>query len=496
MDKPQGQTIKMNKQSFTSSAIWKIVEAFSTKGISLIISIILARILLPEDYGIVTLTAIFINLSTILVQSGLGTGLIRQDHVDDIDYNNVFFIGIGVAALCYTAFFLAAPTIASFYKEPLLALVLRVQMLSLYLVAFANIQIVIVTREFRFRELCLANILSNTISGVTGVVLAYSGFGVWSLVIYTLLRDGISSLVLFIRIKWYPSIKIDFFRMKKLFYFSIWVLIAGIIDFIGNNYLSTMMGKRYSLSELGLYGKGNQIPEMICLYTFGAISSVLLPALSAFQNDLKKLKSVCKRLVEMSSYILFPMMVGLSMISDKLVPFLFTEKWSGCIPIFIFACVTFGVNPLRVINMQLIYALGDSKKGLIIESLRAILLVIGGTLCAFVLKTSIYGIAGLASLVAIINVFITQFIAKKYIDYGFFEWIKDMLPAIILSFVMAVSVYFTGFIPMTKYLLMFIQIVVGGTVYIVISALSKNSSFYEIKTLLMNKLIRWNKQER
>ena len=170
MDKPQGQTIKMNKQSFTSSAIWKIVEAFSTKGISLIISIILARILLPEDYGIVTLTAICINLSTILVQSGLGTGLIRQDHVDDIDYNNVFFIGIGVAALCYTAFFLAAPTIASFYEEPLLVLVLRVQMFSLYLVAFANIQIVIVTREFRFRELCLANILSNTISGVTGVV--------------------------------------------------------------------------------------------------------------------------------------------------------------------------------------------------------------------------------------------------------------------------------------------------------------------------------------
>ena len=174
----------MDKQTFASSAIWKIVEAFSTKGISLIVSIVLARILLPEDYGVVTLTAVFISLSTILVQSGLSTALIRKENVDNIDYNNGFLMGFVIAIICYILFFFISIPISNFYKEPLLIPVLRIQMISLFFVAFGNIQTVIITREFRFRELCIANIIANTISGITGLFLAYKGFGVWALVIY------------------------------------------------------------------------------------------------------------------------------------------------------------------------------------------------------------------------------------------------------------------------------------------------------------------------
>lgn len=485
----------MDKQTFASSAIWKIAEALSTKGISLVISIILARILLPQDYGIVTLTAVFINLSTILVQSGLGTALIRKEKVDEIDYNNGFLMGFAVAILCYFALFFGAPVIAAFYEEPLLTSVLRIQMLSLFLVAFGNIQTVIITREFRFKELCVANVIANLISGVTGVVMAYVGFGVWALVFYTLLRDAISNFVVFIRIKWHPGYKIDLFRMKSLLGFSIWVLMATIVDFIGNNYSSTLLGKRYSLSELGLYSKGYQIPEMICLYTFGAISSVLLPTLSIYQNDKAILKRVVKRLVEMSSYIIFPMMVGLALISSKLVPFLFTDKWNACVPIFIFACVLFGVNPLRSINMQLIYALGDSKKGLFVETIRSSLLVIGITLCATVFKTSIYGIAAVAAGVAVVNVFITQFFVRRFIEYGFREWLKDMLPAIFLCMAMAISVHIVGMIPIHRYVLMFIQIAVGGAVYLTLSVLSRNRSYIEVKNLLIEKISNHNRGE-
>ena len=478
----------MNKQTFASSAIWKITEAFSTKGIALIISIVLSRILLKEDYGIVTLTAVFINLSTILVQSGLSTALIRKEKVDDIDYNNGFITGFLIAIICYVVFFISAPFIAAVYREPLLTMVLRVQMMSLFLVAFGNIQTVIITREFRFRELCYANIIANVISGVLGVVFALVGFGVWALVFYTLLRDGISNLVLFIMIKWIPGRKYDFSRMRSLLGFSLWVLIATLVDFAGNNYSSTMMGYRYSLAELGLYGKGNQLPEMICLYTFGAISGVLLPTLSLYQNDPEKLKHVCKKLVEISSYIIFPTMTGLALISSKLMPFLFGEQWNDSVPIFVYACVYFGVNPFRSINMQLIYALGKSQKGLVVEIIRSTLLITGVSLCAFVFNTSIYGIAASAAIVSVVNALITQYMAKKSIQYGYIEWLKDMMPAVILCCGMAVTVWAVGCIPIHRYVLMFIQIIAGAGVYIALSIITRNTSYTEVKTLLIEKI--------
>ncbi len=478
----------MDKKTFASSAIWKISEAVSTKGIALIISIVLARILLPEDYGIVTLTAVTINLSTILVQSGLVTSLVRKEKISDVDYNNGFFIGFVIALVCYMAFFIISPALATFYNEPLLSSVLRIQMLSLFLVAFGNIQTAIIMREFRFRELCLANVVANIISGVTGLILAYVGFGVWSLVIYTLLRDVISNFIVFMQIKWRPSFVLDFHKMKLLFGFSIWVLLAALIDFVGNNYSSVLMGKVYSISELGLYSKGYQIPEMICLYSFGAIGSVLLPTLSNYQSDKEKLKHVCKRLVAMSSYTIFPMMVGLGMISKSLIPFLYTDKWNGSIPIFIFACILFGVNPLRSINIQLIYAIGNSKKALLIETIRSSLLFIGVTVCAFVVKSTIYGIAFVAAMVALVNVFITQFFVRKYIQYGFKEWIKDILPAFLMCIGMALGVFSLGLLPINSYLLMFIQIIVGALIYIVLSTMTNNESYNALKTLLFEKI--------
>lgn len=478
----------MDKETFAFGAIWKMMEAFSGRGISLIISIVLARILLPEDYGIITLTAVFINLSTIFVQSGLTTALVRKEKVDEDDYNNGFFIGFGIASVCYVGFFFAAPLIASFYSEPLLAPVLRVQMLSLFLVAFANINNVIVTREFRFKELCIAGIIANSISGIIGIVFACCNFGVWALVLYTLLRDGISGLVIILRVKWRPKLKYDKRRMKSLLGFSVWVLIATLLDFVGNNFSSTVLGKKYSLSELGLFAKGNQIPEMICLYTFGAINSVLLPTLSVYQKDKDKLKHVCKKMVEISSYIIFPMMVGLGLIASKLIPFLFTEKWNSCIPVFIFACISYGVNPFRSINIQLIYAIGDSRKNLLIEYIRTSLLVIGTVFCVFILKTGIYGIACVAAIVSIINVLITQFFAKKYIGYSYWEWITDMLPAITLCFGMTIFVFSVGLLQLNKLLLMFIQIATGGIAYIGLSAVTKNKAFLDVKSMVLEKI--------
>ncbi len=479
----------IRKETFAASAMWKIIEAVSTKGVSLIISVILARILFPEAYGIIALTNIFISLTTIIVQSGLSAGLIRKEYVDEIDYNNAFYIGFVFAAICYILFFLISPVIASFYEEPVLIIVLRVQMLSLFLCAFGNVQTAIITREFRFRELCIANVIANSVSGMAGVILACLGAGVWALVICTLSRDAITNAVLFMRIKWRPTRHIERERMKSLAGFSMFLLMATLVDFIGNNYSSALLGKRYSMSDLGLYSKGNQLPEMICLQVFGAVSSVMLPAFSSCQNDAVALKRICKKNVSVSCYLIFPMMTGLALIGEKLIPFLFTEKWSACVPILIFACVYYGLNPLRSINMQLIYALGEPKKGVFIEVIRMLLLIIGVSIAVFVLETDIYGISAVSAGVAIINVIITQLFTRNKIEYKYFEWLKDMAAVVFLCLCMAIAVGLTGRLPIQNdSVIMFMQIFVGIAVYLAGSMVTKNVCYQEVAGLLKQKI--------
>ncbi len=479
----------IKKETFATSAIWKIVEAISTKGVSLVISIILARILFPEDYGIIALTNIFISLSTIIVQSGLSAGLIRKKDVDELDYNNAFYIGLAFATICYVLFFVFSPVIASFYEEPILTVVLRVQMLSLFICAFGNVQTARITREFRFKELCLANIIANFVSGMIGIFFACIGGGVWALVFYTLSRDAITNIVLFIRIKWRPTRHIDRKGMRSLAGFSMFLLMATFVDFIGNNYSNALLGKRYSMSDLGLYSKGNQLPEMICLQTFGAVSGVMLPAFSSCQNDPVALKRICKKLVSMSCYVIFPMMTGLALIGSKLITFLFTDKWSACVPILTFACIYYGVNPLRSINMQFIYALGEPKKGVFIEVVRMLLLIVGVSLAVFVFRTNIYSISVVSAGVAIINVIITQTFTRSKIGYKYMEWVKDMEPAICLCICMAITVWLAGQIPISNdNVIMVIQIFVGIVTYLIGSIVTKNMCYQELAELLKQKL--------
>lgn len=474
----------ISKQKFTISAVWKMAESLSTKGVSTIISIILARLLMPEDYGIIALTSVFINFTNILVQSGLHTSLVRKEKVDNQDYSNAFFLSFIIAAICYIFFFITAPYIAMFYKQPIISAVLRVQMLSLFLCSFGTIRNAIIIKEFRFRELCWINVIASIVGGILGIILAYCGLGVWALVLYTLLRDLLGNFILLYLVKWKPVWKLSIKRLKGLVSFSIWVLISSVLDFCGNNIYNAIFGKKYSMGELGLYSKGNQLPEMICLHTYGAITSVLLPTMANVQNNKGQLKMVCRKMVEVSAYIIFPMMTGLAMVGIRLIPVLFTSKWNSCIPILWFACIYFGINPLRSINMNLIYALGESKKALYIEMARFIMLITGVILGITILNFTIYGIAAISAFVAVCVAIMTQYYAYRKIEYHYLEWIKDMFPAIFLSGIMAIAVYVVGFIKAEDYIVLCLQVFIGVLVYIGTSVITKNKSFVEIKGLI------------
>lgn len=474
----------VDRQIFAISALWKMLESFSTKGVSVIISIILARLLMPENYGIVALTSTFISISTMLVQSGVNTALIREKSIDDLDYSNAFFFTMTIASVCYMFFFYAAPYIANFYNEAVIAPVLRVQMLSLFLCAIGTIRNAMIVRQFRFKALCVTNLIANIIGGITGVILAYKGFGVWALVFYTLIRDGLCTFLLFFCVKWNLTFTLSFVRIKKLVSFSSWLLLATVFDFCGNNIFNTVFGKHYSMAELGYYNRGMQLPELISLHTFGAITTVMLPAMSNSQHEKERLKNITQKLVSISSYIIFPLMVGLSIIGEKIVVLLFTEKWSLCVPILWAASLNFGVNILRSINMQLIYAVGNSKLGVKIEFVRFIMLICSITIGIGILNFNIYNLAFLSAIIAIIVVLITQYHAKKIIGYLYKEWLHDILPAFFLSIAMSIITLLAGYVRLPSTPLLFFQIFVGVVSYIIFSSLFKVQSFIDILNIL------------
>lgn len=474
----------ISKKTFISSAAWKMLESLLTKGVSLFISIILARLLLPEDYGVVALTSIFIHLSTSIVASGLGTALVRKESVDNIDYTTVFIFCMLIALFLYIVCFIAAPFIALFYDEPLLQPVLRVQMLSLFLCALGVVRGAMITRQFKFREQFITNFIATVIGGITGIVLAYAGFGVWALVFHTLIRDGSYAVILFFFVKWRPSRQLSFKRMKSLLSFSAWVLIAGLVDFLANNIPSTVYGKHYSVDSLGYMAKGNQLPELICLHTFGALSAVLLPAMAETQTDIDRLKLITRKITSMSAYILLPMMVGLAFVGKRTIIFLFTEKWLPCVPLLYAACISYGVNPFRSINMQLIYALGNSKKATLVEIIRFIISISWMLVGVFVLKLPLTSVALIGSNFAIIVVLITQFVVKNYIGYSFLEFFADIAAPLIMSAVMAFFVYLVGLLQMNNLLVLIMQILTGVTVYIVLSIITKNHNLLELFGIL------------
>lgn len=469
----------VTKRVFVTSALWKMLESLSTKGTSLIISIILARLLLPKDYGIVAISDIFISFSGIVIQNGLSVSLIRKTDADELDYSNALFLCLTIAAICYVAFWILAPAIADYYNQPILVLVLRVQMLLLFLTAFSTVTGAVSIRQFRFRDACVANLLATIIGGGVGIILAYCGRGVWALIVYTLVRDLAGNILLYLFIRWKIILQVSYERIKTLVSFSWWLLWASILDFGGNNIYNTVFGKRFSAQDLGYRNKGYQLPELLCLHTYGAISNVLLPAMAEQQNDNLQLKKVTRKLVSMSSYIIFPMMAGLTVTGNRLIIFLFTDKWLPCVPILWAACLNYSMQPFRSINMQLMNAFGDSKIVLLYEVCRFTILAVSMTISIAFFRLNIYGVSAVGAVVMIIVALITQGYAKKKINYGYLEWLNDMAPTFLVSLMMSVAVYFIGFMQGKNTVILFIQIGAGVAIYVMLSMLFCVPAFKE-----------------
>lgn len=481
---------QVSKKQFTSNAFWKIVEAFSSKGITMIVSIILARLLMPQDYGVIALTTIFLNLSDILIDGGFSTTLIRKKEVDDCDYSCVLTVSFSIAIGLYVIFFCIAPFVADYYEEPLFSSVLRVLGLTVFIQAFTATRTAIVNRNMQFKFLCYCNIAASIISGIVGIGAAYVGLGVWAIVIQRLMQNALVTGLLFIKVKFKIRWHVRINRLKEIVRFSIGVVSASLLYFVANNMYSAVIGKRYSVSDLGYYSKGNQLPEQLSLYTFSAVSGVLLPTISSYQDDIKRVKHIIRKVTACSTYIIFPLMIGMMLTSEELIVFLLTEKWKAAAPIMIGSCIYYIGMPFTLMNSQIYYALGHSFMKLKVEIIRFILMAFGLILGSFVFNCSISQLSIISGVIMLIAAVISEYEAGKMLDYSFREMISDIIKPIICTGVMATAVWLIGTF-LNSYgindliVTLVAKVFVGVTIYFIASIITKPEGFYEIKNILL-----------
>ena len=453
-----------SNNSIIRSLIFKFLERCGYQGISFIIQLILARILAPSDYGVITMLTVFIAISQVFVQSGLNTALVQRKDTSEDDYTSVFWVSLLISIILYIILFFSAPFIASFYNMPELTSVLRVLALILIPGAFNSIQNAKVQREMKFKQLLYCTIASAVVSGIVGIIMAYAGLRFWALVGQQLINQVMVSITLMLFIKWHPKMKFNFARVKTFFSFGWKLLVSSLIDTIYQNLTNLVVGRKYNSETLGFYNRGNQFPNIFVTNINGSIQSVMLPALSKEQDNKDKMKSMMRRSIVTSSYILFPLLMGLAVCAEPLISLLLTDKWLPCVPYLRIFCFIYAFWPIHTANLQAINALGRSDKFLQLEIIKKAYGLITLIITVFCFKSPM-AIAIGSACTSVISCFVNAHPNKKLLNYSYIEQMKDILPPIAMATIMGVFVYAITLLQLNSIITLLIQVLVGVIVY-------------------------------
>lgn len=472
--------LNLRKQVLTG-LFWKFMERGGAQGIQFIVQIILARLLLPEEYGIIALTTIFITLANVFVQSGFSTALIQKKNVNDKDYSSVFYLSLFITSILYTFIFFTGPSIAHFYEEPQLASILRVMGVTLFFGAVNSIQVAFISREMQFRKLFFSSLGAIVSSGIVGIFMAYVGLGIWALVSQQLIYSFITMVILWFSVKWRPILAFSLVSLKELFSFGWKLLASTLIGNLYNNLENLIVGKVYNAEILGFLNRGKQFPTLIVANIDGPIQSVMLPAYSAQQDNKKRIKEMMRRSIVTSSFITFPLMVGLAVVAEPIVELLLTKKWLPSVPFLQIYSAAFALYPIHTANLQAINALGRSDIYLKLEIIKKIL---GITILGIAVFFGVYAIALGTVISGIASTLINAYPNRKLLNYQYVEQLKDIFPSLILSLVMGIIVYLINFLDITTGLRLIIQISIGILVYISLAYIFKLECFqYLLKVL-------------
>lgn len=468
----------MNSMHRTLTAFsWKLLERFGVQGVQFVLQIVLARLLSPAHYGVLSIMLIFISLANIFIQNGFNTALVQNKDVDDDDYSSVFWISLLVAGTLYAVIFFAAPLIGSFYEMPDLVQPLRVLALMLLPGAYNSIQLAKASRELDFKKIFISNLGSIIIAGVVGIVIALRGGGLWALVAQSMLNAFMSCLVMQFTVEWRPRLVCKLKRIKVLFAFGWKLLVSSLLDTLYKDLQGLIVGKKYDSATLGYYSKGKQFPAFIIGAINGAVNSVMLPVMAKHQDSKAEVRAITRQSIRMSSYVIFPMMAGLAAIASPLITLLLTEKWLFCVPYLQIYCFSYAFWPVHTSNLQAINSLGRSDLFLKLEIIKKSYGLVAIAIAVIFFDSPI-AIAATGAVTAILSVFVNASPNQKLLGYSFFDQMKDILPALSLSVGMFAVVYVLSLVlTLAPILEVLILVCVGAGFYVLLSLLFRIKAF-------------------
>lgn len=478
-DKNQGNSI-------VGGIGWKFCERIISQGISFLISLVLARLLSPDDYGLIALVLVFINLASVFITSGFATALIQKKDADETDFSTMFYCSLACSAVIYGVIFLISPLVASFYSNSKLSTVLRVYALQIPLSVYNSIQNAYISRKMIFKKSFFSTLISAIVSGGVGVFLAFSGFGVWALVFQSITLTVVSTLVLLVIVPWYPTLKFSASSAKSMMKYGSRLLLADFSGTFFGEVRSLLIGRVYTSADLAFYTKGQQLPNLITGNLNTAVMTVLFPAFSNESDSYEKVKELTKRSIKLMSYIVFPALFGLAAVMPPLIDVLYTSKWSECVPYAQLLCIGLALGVIGTIPLQTLKGIGRSDTVLKLEFIKkpvyVLLLILGVYISVFAIAVTmvVYEIYGLA---------VNMLQIKKHIKYGIREQLSDVGPAFLAAGAMAIVVYFIPSVGGSLTTLA-VKLLAGAALYIATSVIFKIDSFTEIKDILKRLLKR------
>ena len=475
--------------SLLSNLSWKFAERIASQAVSFVVSIVLARILAPSDYGAIAMVMIFVTLANVIVEGGFSSALIQKKDADKLDFSTVFYFSLVFSIVLYAILYIAAPSISRFYGSgyEVLTPVLRIIGIQVIIYAVNSVQQAYVSKKMMFQKFFWSTLVGTIVSAILGLVMAYSGCGIWALVGQQLSMTVTNVLVLYIVTRKLPGLMFSFERLKGLFNYGAKILGASLLVSLFLDLRSLIIGKLYSAKDLAFFDRGRQFPNLIVVNVNSSVGAVLFPKMSEQQDDTQKIKETCRMSIRFSSFVMMPLMMGLAACGEPLIRLLLTDKWIDCVPFLQLFCIIYMFYPMHTANMQAIKALGHSGTFLKLEFLKKIIELI---CLVLVMKISVIAIAVNMAILTTLFTFINAFPNIKYLNYSFVEQMKDIVPPIVMSTIMGVSVFLVGkLLAFSDYFNLLVQIIVGISIYVTLSILTKNTEMkFILKLSLRNKL--------
>lgn len=450
------------------SFLWRFAERCGAQAVTFVVSIVLARILAPEDYGTIALVTVFTTIMQVFVDSGLGTALIQKKDADSLDFSSVFYFNLAICLVLYGVMFLAAPSIAAFYHNKELTALIRFISLTIVISGVKGIQQAYVARNMLFKRFFYSTLGGTVFSAFLGIWMAYRGFGVWAIAAQQLSNTTIDTLILWITVKWRPRRAFSFGRLKGLLGFGWKMLVSSLLDTGYNNLRSLIIGRQYSSADLAYYDQGNKFPMVIITNINSSIDSVLLPAMANVQEDREKVKAMTRQSIKVSTYIMAPIMMGLAFCAEPIVRLVLTDKWLASVPFLQIFGITYMFYPIHTANLNAIKAMGRSDYFLKLEIIKKL---VGLVLLLGTMRISVLAMSYSMIVSSVLSQIINSWPNRKLLHYSYPEQLRDILPSVLLAVGMGAAVGQIERLGLSAGATLLLQIPMGAGIYLLFSRL-------------------------